>query len=175
MSKSNSHLQAASPNKFDAKSISIPESHKPEYLSAAQDWFRLGLNVIPIVPGTKKTAVKWDPWLLDLSELKIYRYWKKHPNHELGFIVGPDLIVFDADTQQSLARLCEIEKTFGVSPALSVKTRHGEHHYFRLAKGILAKSDSHSSEKHPDRIDVKTGRALIVLPPSGGKEVIDND
>jgi hypothetical protein len=147
----------ASSRSTDPKNISITKPPKPDYLSAAHDWFRLG------------------PWLKDLSELKIYRYWKKHPNHELGFIVGPDLIVFDADTPQSLARLCEIERTFGVSPALSVKTRRGEHHYFKLSEGTLAKSDSHSSEKHPDRIDVKTGRALIVLPPSGGKEVIDND
>jgi hypothetical protein len=165
----------ASSRSIDPKFISITKPPKPDYLAAAHDWFHLGLNVIPIVPGAKKTAVKWDPWLKDLSELKIYRYWKKHPNHELGFIVGPDLIVFDADTPQSLARLCEIERTFGVSPALSVKTRRGEHHYFKLSEGTLAKSDSHSSEKHPDRIDVKTGRALIVLPPSGGKEVIDND
>ena len=141
-------------------------------MDAALHWYRFGLDVIPIVPGAKKPAVKWDPWLNGLSEANITRYWRKHPTHEVGFIVSDDLIVFDADTPQSLSRLCELEQAFDISPSLTVKTSKGEHHYFRRTAGVLAKSDSHSSEKFPERIDVKTGRALIVLPPSGGREVL---
>ena len=45
------------------------------FLEAALYWFMFGLNVIPILPGTKKTAVNWDPWLKDLSPEKITDYW----------------------------------------------------------------------------------------------------
>ncbi len=37
---------------------------------------------------------------------------------------------------------------------------------------IAAKSDSHSTEDHPERIDVKTGQSMVVLSPSTGKEIL---
>lgn len=119
--------------------------------------------------------MKWDPWLDRLSSEKIARHWARNPDHELGFIVGEDTIVFDADGPESLAALAEIEKAFELTPNLVVKTSKGSHHYFKMAPGTYAKSDSHCSKQHPYRLDVKTGRALIVLPPSTGKEVEINE
>ena len=141
------------------------------FSNARTYWHKFGFAVIPIIPGTKLPAVKWDPWLATLSQETITTYWAQHPDHELGFIVGDDVIVFDADSPESIAALALLEKTFDVTPNLTVNTSKGQHHYFRRAPGTYAKSDSHSTEEHPERIDVKTGRALVVLPPSTGKEV----
>jgi len=161
-------------------STSLPPSRSPQIcpcgecttrLDAALCWYRFGFKVIPVLPKSKKTAVKWDEWLKDLSEEKIKNYWEYHPDHELGAIVGDDLSVFDADTPESISSLCQIEKILDVSPSLVVKTKKGMHHYYKRAKGAFAKSDGHSSEQHPERIDVKTGRALIILPPSTNKSV----
>ena len=80
--------------------------------------------------------------------------------------------MFDADSAQSIAALEALERKFNVLPKLVVRTRKGVHHYYRRAAGTFAKSDAHSTEKFPERIDVKTGRALAVLPPSGGREVV---
>lgn len=141
------------------------------YRAAAFTWYGFGFTVMPIVPCTKKTSVKWDPWLECLSPEKINNHWTQNPNHELGFIVGDGIIVFDADSPSSIAALAEIEKAFNVTPNLISKTSKGEHHYFKRAADTHAKSDSHSTENHPERIDVKTGRALVVLPPSTGKSI----
>ena len=141
------------------------------YLQAAIYWYSFGFAVIPIIPGTKLPAVKWDPWLDALSQETISTYWAENPDHEVGFIVGDDVIVFDADSPKSIAALTLLEKTFNISPCLTVNTSKGQHHYFRRAADTYAKSDAHSTEKHPQRIDVKTGRALVILPPSTGKEV----
>lgn len=141
------------------------------YLQAALNWHTFGLNVIPVSPGTKKTAVKWDPWLAELSEQTIKDHWTLHPNHELGFIVGDDIIVFDGDSTESIAAIAEIEKAFELTPLMVVKTKKGEHHCYRRAPGTFAKSDAHDTAKYPGRIDVKTGRALVVLPPSTDKEI----
>ena len=143
-----------------------------DFLSAALCWYGYGFPVIPVIPGTKQTAVRWDLWLDNLSIAAIRSYWGKHPDHELGFIASDEFIVFDADTPQSVAALHLIEKTFDLAPSLIIETAKGQHHFFRRASGTYAKSDSHSTEKHPDRIDVKTGRALVVLPPSTGKTVL---
>jgi hypothetical protein len=141
------------------------------FLNAAIYWYTFGFAVIPIIPGTKLPAVKWDPWLATLSLETISTYWAQHPSHEVGFIVGDDVIVFDADSPKSIAALALLEKTFDITPSLTVNTSKGQHHYYKRTPGTYAKSDSHNTEKHPERIDVKTGRALVILPPSTGKEV----
>lgn len=49
--------------------------------------------------------MKWDDWLENLTTEKINSHWAKNPDHEVGFIVGNDYIVFDADSPESLAKL----------------------------------------------------------------------
>lgn len=132
-------------------------------------WYAYGFSVIPIVPGGKQSVVFWDPWLQDLSEEAIGQHWSKHPNHEVGFVVGPDMVVFDADTQQAERALKALEAQYRCQPSLVVTTSKGSHHYLRLSDGAFAKSDSHDTAVYPDRIDVKANRGLIVLPPSTGK------
>ena len=148
-----------------------PEHEFKSFLDGAVYWFHFGFKVIPLQPKGKVTAVKWDGWLDGLSEEKIRGHWTQHPDHEVGFIVGDGYIVFDADTPESKVKLCKIEKAFDISPLLITKTKKGEHHFFRRPEEVFAKSDSHSTVEHPDRLDVKTGRALVVLAPSTGKEV----
>jgi len=100
----------------------LPYGKSNCYLEAALYYFERGYKVIPIESKTKRTAVKWDPWLANLSKQKIRDYWLQNPTHELGFIVGDDLIVFDADSPESMAALVEIEKAFGITPNLITKT-----------------------------------------------------
>ena len=99
----------------------------------------------------------------------------RHTDHEVGFIVGDGVIVFDADSPESIAALVDLEQKHGPVPRLVVTTPKGQHRYFKRAQGSHAKSDSHSTETQPERIDVKAGRALVVLPPSSGRQVEKTD
>ncbi len=141
---------------------------------AARCWFKFGFQVIPSLPGEKFSYLKWDQWLDDLSIGKITNHWCHNPEHELGFIVSNDYLVLDADTPEAIEALKSIEVQYGIDPNLVVKTKRGQHHYFRRAESTIAKSDSHSTDKHPERIDVKTGRAFVSLPPSTGKTLLVN-
>lgn len=141
-------------------------------VAGALHWHAFGFKVIPTVPTAKRTAVHWDEYLKDLSPQKITKHWSIHPEHELGFIVGDEFIVFDADSAESIAALVTLEKAHNVIPNMISKTTKGEHHFFKRAKETFAKSDSHSTKEYPDRLDVKTGRALIILPPSTGKNLV---
>jgi len=139
---------------------------------AALYWHKFGFSIIPIVPHSKLPALSWDPWLNKLSPAKIAQHWSGCPGHEIGFIVGDDLIVFDADSPESIAAMVAIEEEYNVTPKMVVKTTKGEHHYFKRANGTFAKSDSHSTKEYPDRLDVKTGRSMVILPPSTGKSLV---
>lgn len=141
------------------------------YAESALAWYLFGFQVMPIQPDTKVPATRWDPWLQGLSEQTIHHHWQINPQHQLGFVVGDGVIVFDADSPESITTLCALEAEHGLTPSLLHKTRRGEHHFFRRDKGIRARTDSHSTEQHPNRIDVKTGRSLVVLPPSTNKTI----
>ena len=152
-----------------------PLSTYSNFRKAAIDWYKFGYNVFPIISGTKHPALKWDPWLAILSKETINAYWQRNPKNELAFIPGDNLIVFDADSPESILALAEIEKAFDIKPNFIVRTTKGEHHHFKRAKGTQAKSDAHCTKKYPNRIDVKTGRALVILPPSTGKFILLNE
>jgi hypothetical protein len=142
------------------------------FLTAAFNALLFEFMPIPLKAGSKITSVKWDAWQKDLCEDKIKWYWERNPTDELGIIVGKNMIVYDADTTESLKKLYELEKIFGLQPNHIVKTKKGEHHYFYRPDSVKAKSNSHSTVNHPERIDVKTDRSMVVRPPSTGKEML---
>lgn len=139
--------------------------------SAALAFFRAGFIVAPIVPGTKRTAEKWAPWKARLSENTIVDHWAQHPDHELGCIVSPRLLVLDADSPASIQAVEDLMQAHGISCNFVVKTRRGKHYYFLLAPGTFAKTRAFNSEDYPARIDVKHGQSLVVLPPSTDKTI----
>ncbi len=139
------------------------------YRRAALFWFDFGLAVIPIRPGTKATSVRWDPWLADLSRLSINYHWQSYPADELGFIVGDSVVVFDADNAEALAALEAAEVRSGVTPLMVVRTKRGQHHYFRRDAGLLAMP---SARDFPACLDVKIKRTMVVLPGSADKTII---
>lgn len=156
---------------IDPRNIRIRGPATECFKDQALKWFDFGLKIVPIVPGEKRTTVGWS-WADELSREKVDAYWTANPNHEIGCILGEDLIVFDADDPASNAALADLELRHGNTPNMIVRTSKGVHHYYRLAPGTFARQDSHKTADHPDRIDVKTGRALIVLPPSGGRRLL---
>lgn len=135
-------------------------------------WLDFGFTPIPASPGTKRSFGPWDDWVSDPSHEKLSRHWGRYPDHDVGIIVGKSLIVFDVDTPESRAKLLEIEQLFGVVPSLIIETRKGEHHYFGLEPGACAKSDSHDSINNPSGIDIRTGRALVMIAPSTDKRIL---
>jgi len=128
--------------------------------------------VIPIKPGDKKTVCAWDGWLTKLSRSLIFRHWTEHPDHEVGFIVGDDCVVMDADSELAVRELYAIERRYGMTPLLIVKTARGEHHVFKKDATLRCKTTSIVVGGYQDRIDIKTGRTLVVLPPSTNKSII---
>jgi hypothetical protein len=141
----------------------------PDFGQAAVELYDAGLTPMPILPGTKKPAVTWERWTKNLSRRNIQRYYKKHPDHELAVLLGPNVFVADSDTPEALIALYMLEKSLDITPNLIVETARGEHHYFWLSPGTFAKSDAPEKTQHPDRFDIKTGNAIAIVPPSTGK------
>ena len=67
------------------------------FSTEALSWYQYGFKVIPVLPGSKKTATMRDRWLTNLSVRKIHSHWTAHPEHEVGCILGSDLIMFETN------------------------------------------------------------------------------
>lgn len=149
-------------------------THIPSFKSkreGAEWWFAFGYKVIPMVPGQKRPAVHHYPWADDVTIESIREHWEEYPEHEVGAILEANQLVLDADTPEANEALARLEARFGVSPALVIKTRRGLHHHYALSGDAFAKADSHSTIKHPDRIDVRAGRNSVLLTPSQAKAI----
>lgn len=138
---------------------------------AALRWLRFGYTPIPTLPGKKHSPKTWNAWSENLDETKIKQHYTAYPEHEVACLTNDELIVFDADSDSALEALKSIEERFGIFPKLVVKTPRGIHHHFRRA-GAVATQDSHDSAQHPERIDIRTGRSMIMMPPSGGRSIV---
>ncbi len=138
---------------------------------AALKWLQFGYTPIPTLPGKKQPSVNWKAWSENLDEAKIRQHYAAHPDHEVACLTNDDLIVFDADSDLALAALESLEAKFGIQPKLIVKTLRGIHHHFRRA-GAIATQDAHDSAQYPERIDIRTGRSTIMMPPSGGRSIV---
>lgn len=146
-----------------------------DFGTAAVLWFIYGFLPSPIIPGTKRPALKREPWLLRLGEEKIQSHWKQNPEHEIAAILDGDHIVLDADTAEANTAVQKLMRKHDVKSALIVSTKRGYHYHFRKADGVVCRSQSHDSKEHPERIDVKASGSMIMLPPSTCKKIVRCD
>lgn len=151
---------------------SFPSIGKVSFKEEALKWHRFGFTVIPIRPSEKRSVTVWSEWEGEhQTEEHVIAHWTAHPKHEVGAVTNDSFIVLDADTPEAIAAIEALEKEHGIVCDLVVITSRGEHHYYKLADDVFAKQDSHDTVKFPDRIDVRAGHSLIILPPSGPRKV----
>lgn len=139
---------------------------------AAQLWYQLGYKVIPLMGGTKITPLRHGPWLEALSAQAIDVYWSTNPTYDIALHCSTGLVVLDADTPESIAALEALEIKHGVISNLVVQTKKGVHRYYKRSADLLIKAAGHSTENHPERIDIRCDNGYIVAAPSTDKVVL---
>lgn len=148
---------------------------------AAQGW-----RVFPLVPGTKRPAVRDWEHRASTDPHRITRCWHAGTPFNIGLATGPSgLVVLDLDTtpaddtgpdgQQTLAELAaargaELPATYTVTTPSS-----GTHRYYRCPTGVrLRNTAGHLGA----RIDTRAGGGYVVAPgsllPAGGYELTDD-
>lgn len=146
-----------------------------ERLVAARSWLSMGFEVLTILPSLKRSRFKWEDWFTNLDDAKLITHWHEYPQDDLAILPGNTLVVLDADTKEALRALVHLETKHGLESHHCVLTQKGQHHYFRIPEGVTVRANSHSTEAHPDRIDVRTGRNQIIVAPSSNKKVLTGD
>ncbi|HUZ47325.1 MAG TPA: AAA family ATPase [Terriglobia bacterium] len=95
-------------------------------------------------------------------EKKIREWWMRWPDANIGYAVTGH-VVFDADGEEGLRALAELEAQYGTLPeTLMAKTGRGEHRYFQ-ADGLRIRP---SAGKIGEHFDIRAGGSYTILPPS---------
>jgi hypothetical protein len=155
--------------------IEIDPSNLPSSLSEASlFWFKLGYEVVPIVPKQKRPSVKLTDWLSSLSEDSVREHWGEYPDHEIAIHCGSSIMVLDADSPESEKALRRIEQKHSTLPWMRIRTAKGVHHYFRLAEGVRVQAAGYGSEA-PEKIDIRHGQNSIALIAPSTDKVVESD
>jgi hypothetical protein len=145
-----------------------PDTTQPDTAKAYRDF---GLDVIPVLVGTTQAAVSTTRWIADLSSETIDAHWTKHPDHEAGFVVGENLIVFRVNGGESMAAFVSAMSECHVKPTMVVKGSEGNEFFFWRSEPTSTASISGQAQRRHGHIEILTDEAIVLLPPNRGKTI----
>jgi putative DNA primase/helicase len=131
---------------------------------AAEGW-----RVFPVWPNAKEPAVT--AWQKEATRDpdKIEAWWSANPNYNIGCLVGDEVVVVEVDVRdnkQGAVSLNRIISRYGPLPdTRRHRTSSGGWHYIFKRPGDWQISQGELHHEYPG-IDIKTGNAVILLPPS---------
>jgi hypothetical protein len=124
---------------------------------------KLGLRVIPLVPGKKIPLIPNWPNEATTDEAKIREWWTKWPNANIGIITGwyrdGYFVVLDFDPRNGGDWFDDVGADI-LPPTWVVHTPSGGRHYYYKSPEPLR------SAKLPDGVDLKGAGGYVVAPPS---------
>jgi hypothetical protein len=124
---------------------------------------KLGLRVIPLVPGKKIPLIPNWPNEATTDEAKIREWWAKWPNANIGIVTGQYrdgyFYVLDFDPRNGGDWFADVAEDV-LPPTWVVHTPSGGRHYYYRSPEPLR------SAKLPDGVDLKGAGGYVVAPPS---------
>ncbi|HEX2301110.1 MAG TPA: bifunctional DNA primase/polymerase, partial [Pseudonocardiaceae bacterium] len=143
----------------------------------------LGWRVFPLIPGTKRPAVRDWEHRASTDPDRITRCWHAESGWNIGLATGPsELVVLDLDTDpdgpDGAQVLAELATARGVAlPATYTVTTpsDGTHLYYRCPPGVRLRNTAGHLGSH---LDTRAHGGYVVAPgsvlPSGGYELTDD-
>lgn len=140
----------------------------PPALLAASRLIAAGVNVIPVLPGSKKPACRWkglqSTRLAELEPERVDRYlnrWWSTGQHGLAAVTGEISGIVAVDVDDDAAREL-VERTCGWPRTVTVKTAKGWHLWFVHPGG----ERSNGAHRSGVGLDIRGDGGFVVVPPS---------
>jgi Bifunctional DNA primase/polymerase, N-terminal/Primase C terminal 1 (PriCT-1) len=136
-------------------------------MAAASDYVKRGWSVIPLRPGTKLPAIRWEPYQHHRAgEAELARWFERWPSITIGGVTGgiSGLVVLDVDLGHGgCDSLAALERLHGPLPdTVEAETGGGRRHlYFALPPLAL-----HNKAGLAAGIDLRGEGGMVVAPPS---------
>jgi hypothetical protein len=135
-------------------------------LDYALAYIARGWSIVPLVPKTKRPAVKLQPYLTGERRMtpdEATAYWTANPDHGIAIVTGAPsgLVVIDVDTRNG-GDEADVRASLGYVPECVVRTGGGGVHiYCAHPGGAIAKGRTEKTG-----VDRQSDGAYCVAPPS---------
>lgn len=136
----------------------MPTADNP-LLEAALQYAARGWKIFPLVPRTKRPAIRGWRQKATSDPDQIERWWGARPDYNVGLATGEScLVVLDPDGPEGLAELHRLVGLHGRLPRTLASRTPGGHHLLFRGSGVrsTARGDLH----------VRGEGGLVALPPS---------
>jgi Bifunctional DNA primase/polymerase, N-terminal len=142
---------------------------EPEHPLAAARWYagRLGWNVLP--GDGRRPLVGWDYATTDPAQID--DWWRDRPGADVVWLVGDRFAAIDVDVRDAYDgrdELHELERAYRPlpdTPRALTPRGGGFHDVFRVPPGVTVPAGYIAPG-----VDLRTGREIVALPPSHGRE-----
>ena len=143
-------------------------------LEEALELLDRGWAVIPILPETKRPAVKWGHYCDELklpTEDEVIEWFERWPEASIAVITGPlsGLVIVDCDNEDALAEATRLGMT---KTPIKVRTKKGWHFYFKFPTGSewiknrVGADGNDVDWPRCDGLDLRGSKGYAVAPPS---------
>lgn len=139
--------------------------------AAAVAYRRIGWNVLPIDPASKKALVPWKAYQTARQAVALVEsWWSRWPAANVAVITGAvsGVVVLDVDGEQGRANLSALGAPPDWTPR--VRTRKGHHYYLRHPGYLTAPwanpEDLKRIPPHLRGLDFRGDGGYVIAPPS---------
>lgn len=125
----------------------------------AQSYRDAGFSVIPLRPGSKIPAIKWEEYQRRLpTKAEVTQWFHDQPNSNIGLVTGEvsGFVVVDLDGAEGLAT----GKRLRLTSPVCVHTANGSHLYYRWNEKLK------NSVKALPGLDIRGDGGQVAAPPS---------
>lgn len=147
----------------------MPLIRAPDKLVKALTLAQAGFHVFPLLPNSKRPAIRNWPMLATTDAKVVTDWWVENPDYNIG-IHARGLLVVDLDPKyggpENWAALVETQSILGddTPKTLTVRTPSGGAHlYFKLPPGVEASNSVHRLGRG---IDTRGKGGYVVAPGS---------
>src|ERR1019366_9046914 len=116
----------------------------------------LGYRPIPLLPGTKRSAVKWSPYRARPPTEQEIRSWFGSGIRDIALVTGSGIVVVDVDDR---AQVSTVMNRCGETP-MRCRTPNGMHLYYAMPE--IGLSSAVRVNRQP--IDIRSDGAHAVCP-----------
>jgi len=157
-----------------ARSISSPRrpAGSSSFAALAAVYHDMGLNVIPIIPGTKQPprGAVWKQWqAIRQTEADVEELIRRYPRADIAIINGTPfapLVDIETDGPEGVKAIKDRGLPLPQTARWNRPRGRGDHRYYRTAHPVR------KCKPHP-QIDVLGNATYSVVPTSGGRQWID--
>jgi len=133
------------------------------FADSVATWRSIGASVVPIIPGTKRPAVKWTRFRKEQADRDVLELVHRFPDYDIAVVLGGADGIVDIETDSADGEAELLACGLALPRTATYRSRRGSHRLYRSTVELQ------TCDLAPD-VEVRATGAISVVPNSRGRE-----